>query len=239
MVTSNVINRTFHIRMKGKSGTAFAVDLEEKQYLITARHVLQNVETVQTIDIFHEKRWKSLNVEVVGIGEGAIDIAVLACPVRLAPQFPLELGTKGLVYGQSVYFLGFPFGRDSGQEYVNRNFPVPFVKSGIVSALPFERPMLIYVDARGNRGFSGGPLVFAGVGGNATEFKVAGVIVHGLTPEKVPVVDERGDPIQISKGRGAYLFEDQGFVVAIDICHAVDLIAANPIGFEVPNGDAS
>ena len=154
MVTSNVIHRTFHIRLEGNSGTAYAVDLEGRQYLITARHVFQNAETVQTIDIFHEKRWRSLNVEVVGIGEDAIDIAVLACPVRLAPQLPLELGTEGLVYGQNVYFLGFPFGRDSGQECMNRNFPMPFVKSGVVSALPFESPKLIYVDARGNRGFS-------------------------------------------------------------------------------------
>ena len=80
--------------------------------------------------------------------------------------------------------------------------------------------------------------MFADVNGKPNDLKVAGFVVHALTPEMEPVVDQRGHPIEFGEGRGAYFFEDQGFVVAIDICHAIDLIAANPIGFEVPLEDA-
>ena len=37
---------------------------------------------------------EDLPVEVVGIGTGVIDVAVLACPIRLAPAHPLMASNK-------------------------------------------------------------------------------------------------------------------------------------------------
>ena len=85
-----------------------------------------------------------------------IDVTVLACPIQLAPPLPLEASNEGLVLGQPVYFLGFPFGWDSGLENINRGLPVPFVKAGVVSAMILGNASHIYVDAHGNKGFSGG-----------------------------------------------------------------------------------
>ena len=78
----------------------------------------------------------------------------------VSPPFPMGAGTAGLLYGQRAYFLGLPFGWDSGGDDVNRAFPIPFVKAEVVSALSFGPTSALYVDAHGNQGFGGGPVVF-------------------------------------------------------------------------------
>ena len=140
MVTSNAIHRTFAIKWNGATGTGFTIDRESRQYLITARHVVSGIESGDTIHIYHDGTWKDLVVHVVGIGNGEVDVTVLSCPVRLSPLHPLVSTSAGLVVGQSISFLGFPFGWGTsewggGGEDINRGFPLPFIKAGIVSAL--------------------------------------------------------------------------------------------------------
>ena len=233
MITSNVIHRTFNLRYKDGTGTAFAIDRDKRQYLITARHVVMGIESGRAIELFHNRQWKEILVTVVGVGTGETDIAVLSCPRRLAPEHPLEPSTKGMVYGQEIYFLGFPFGWNSGREEINRDFPIPFVKSGVVSAFPPGDPSLIYIDAHGNQGFSGGPVVFPVKGGPANELRLAGVVANAPTPSRRPIVDKHGLPLLTDEGHVAYFAENQGFVVAVDIRHAIELIDGNPIGFDL------
>ena len=58
--------------------------------------------------------------------------------MRLSPPLLLEPGdAASLYYGQQAYILGFPHGRHSGGTEINRGLPIPFVKSGIVSAFEF------------------------------------------------------------------------------------------------------
>ena len=55
---------------------------------------------------------------------------------------------------------------------------MPFIKAGIISANVEGRPRRIYVDAHGNPGFSGGPLVLRPLGQPLTvPVVVAGVII--------------------------------------------------------------
>ena len=140
-----------------------------------------------------------------------------------------------LGYGQRVYFLGFPFGWDGGAEYINRDFPIPFVKTGIVSAIIEGTDSRIFIDGHNNKGFSGGPVVFTPSGQQRTQFRVAGVVAHYPTPIAEPVVDKAGRPILDAQSEPvAYFVENQGFVVAFNIRHVTDLIDANPIGFKLP-----
>ena len=239
MITANVIHRTFHIRCGDRTGTSFAIDRGDRQYLITARHVVPRIATGDALNIFHEKQWTSIVVTVVGVGTDDIDVAVLACPVRLAPPHPLEASSKGLTVGQDIYFLGFPFGCDAAAEDINRNFPLPFVKAGIASAITFESPSRIYIDAHGNTGFSGGPVVFKEPGQRTNEFKVAGITANGPRPLLRPVVDDLGKPVEVEGKPLAFFAENQGFVVAMDIRHATEIIDANPVGFALPTGEVS
>ena len=236
LITSNVIHRTFHIKWMLSSGTAFTIDHGNKQYVVTARHVVEGLKSGDSIEIFHDNQWKSLVVDVVGVGEDAIDVAVLACSIRLSPSHALLASSKGLVLGQGITFLGYPFGWDAGGEQLNRGAPLPFVKAGIVSAMELGDVNRIFLDAHGNRGFSGGPVLFVLHGKRNNELRVAGVISYYPIPTLLPVVDRDGDTINDESGAPvAYVKENPGFVVAFDIRHAIELIDMNPIGYPLPN----
>ena len=227
MITSNVIQRTLHIKRDNSEGTAFTLDHGGKQYLVTARHVVEGIASGERIFVVHEGQRKPVKIRVVGVGEGDVDVAVLACQQQLTPMHPLEPSEpKDFVYGQQVYFLGFPFGWNSGGEDINHGWPLPFVKAGIISAMSFSTPVdRIYIDAHVNKGFSGGPLVFSPLG-RQNVLHVAGVVV-GYPKLFQPVVDDHGNPV-------ARVKENPGIVVAIGIQHVVALIESNPIGFALP-----
>ncbi|MDE0511456.1 MAG: serine protease [Gammaproteobacteria bacterium] len=240
MITLNVIHRTFHIGWNDTTGTGFTIDHNSKQYLVTARHVLDGIESGNVINIFYENEWKDLPINVVGIGIGDVDVTVLSSPVRLSPPIPLAASSENLIYSQPVYFLGYPFGWDAGGEQINHGVPLPFVKAGIVSAVEFSDVLRIYLDAQGNKGFSGGPVVFVPHGQPKNELLVAGVVSYYPTPQFLPIVDHSGVEITNQGGNPiGYIKENPGFVVAIGIKHALDLINANPIGFELPDDEVS
>ena len=228
MVTTNVVQRTFKIRRSELSGTAFTTDYGGRQYIVTARHVLEGIVSGETIDIWHAKQWNTLPVDIVGIGKGELDITVLATSIQLSPVHPLEPSAGGLVYSQQAYLLGFPYGCDSGGAQLNRGRPIPFVKSGIISALEFGNINKIYVDTHANEGFSGGPVVFhrQDKPKEPNELRVAGVVTGYIVHTRT-IHDGSGN--QLAKAG-----ENTGIAVAIAIKHVLDLIDANPIGFKLP-----
>ena len=150
------------------------------------------------------------------------------------PVASIEATGAGLVYGQGVYFLGFPFGWDGGGEHLNRDFPIA-VREGWDRERDSssESPRVMYVrcarQPRIQRGTSGVPR-----GGHPLRrpLRVAGVVAHTPTPVSQPIVDGTGEPV-------GFLRADQGFVVAMDIRHANKIIDANPIGFVLPREEVS
>ena len=210
IVTTNALQRTLCIKKDNSIGTAFTVDRDGRQYIVTARHVVEGIASEDVIEIRHEQQWKQAQVELVAVGDDQVDVTILRFGALVTPTHPLEPSSTGLIHGQPVAFLGFPFGWNSGAERINNGYPMPFVKAGIVSAIIFGATTRIYVDAHGNPGFSGGPLVFSEPG-QPTRYKVAGVIS-----------DSPRDPITM---------DHAGFVRAISIEHVVGLIDGNPVGF--------
>ena len=239
LVTSNVITRTFHIGWKNSTGTGFTVDHGSKQYLVTAYHVVDGIKSGEVIKIFYENGWSDLVVDVVGVGKGEVDVAVLACSVQLSPSLPLVPSAANLFFGQPVQFLGYPFGWDSGGKNINRGIPLPFVKAGIISALDFDGDVKrIFLDAYGNKGFSGAPVVFEPHAKPNAELHVAGIVscfpISKNWRNWLPVVDDTGTPITDPQGNPlGYVQDNPGIVVAFNIKHAVDMIDANPIGFQL------
>ena len=68
-----------------------------------------------------------------------------------------------------------------------------------------------------------------------TELRVAGIVANYPTPLREPIVDKLGNPIVDDHNQPAAFFsENPGFVVAMAISHATDLIDANPVGFQLP-----
>ena len=102
-----------------------------------------------------------------------------------------------------------------------------------MSSMSPDKPKRIYIDAHGNKGFSGGPVVFTPSGGADNELRVAGVVSQAPTPLLRPVVDMLGNAVLNDGDPVAYFAQNQGFVVAFSIRHATDMIDANPIGFDL------
>ena len=144
----------------------------------------------------------------------------------MSPAHPLEPSTAGIVLGQDVFFVGFPFKMWSNGGDVMNGRPLPFIKKGTLSAAfdPTDDVKRLYVDAINNEGFSGGPIVFAP--SNTTNYQVAGIVSKFKT-EYEPVIDENDEP---TGHRVAY---NTGFLVGYSINHALSIIRANPIGLQI------
>lgn len=229
MVTNNVYSRVFQLKVGTKTGTCFVIDVDNKQYLITARHIIDGLEHIESIEIelFHDNQWKTLPVTLVGKGNSEIDIAVFTTNIQLVHSvFTLESTMQGCIWGQDVFFLGFPFGLTVNVDTtVNNDYPLPFVKKAVISNIRQGGVCLLYLDGHNNPGFSGGPVVSQKA--SSSDFKVVGVI-SGYRCETKPVYedDEEGD----EKETANWHKENTGIIISYGINHAIDLIHANPIG---------
>ena len=202
-------------------GTAFTVDINDRQYLVTARHVLAEFDADGTIEVFSKGRWVPMTVKLVGHAPDDVDITVLAPSRRLTkaglPMTPLGKDVH-LTYGQDVYFLGYPYGFLGRNVFGPDEYPLPFVKKATVSLFDGT---VFYLDGHNNPGFSGGPVVFQEAG--SQEFKVAAV-VSGYQDVPEPVLHGQDDT-------GLTVSHNTGIIVTHAIKGALDLIEQNPIGF--------
>lgn len=226
VITNNVIHRTFRIKHGESYGTCFAIDVDGKQYLITAKHIVEGISgSDTTVEIFFERRWDTHAVRFVGTTPGEADVAVLAPSWRLSPEHPLPPKSDGIAFGQDVYFLGFPYNMFADIGEMNRNFPMPFVKKATVSSWSRDEHGVLrwFLDGHNNPGFSGGPVVWTEPLRN--NYNVAGVI-SGYRYSDEPIYD--GDaPTTL-----AYRY-NTGIIIAYDIEHALDLIRRNPAGLNI------
>ena len=223
MLTFNVYDRVFFVCGE-RYGTAFSFDVDGRQYLISARHVIGE-QANSTLKLYINKQWIDGPTTVVGVGRGEIDITVLAPSKRLSEDIELE-PSLALVLGQDVYFAGFPLKMHANAGELMYGRPMPFVKKGTLSAGwdPEDSVKRLYVDAINNEGFSGGPLVFQEH--TTGKLKVAAVVSKYRTEDE-PVLGRDGEET------GMTVKYNTGFLIAYSIKHALDLIKQNPVGLLV------
>lgn len=225
MITPNVLNRTFHLKCGARRGSCFSLDVDGRQYVLTAAHVVKALKDRAVVEILHGGKWKPLDVVVVGYGPPQVDVAVLALKFRITlPELILEPTIAGLTTGQDAYCLGFPHGEWGGGAQAQK-FPVPFVKKTTVSCLPdaSSAARCLFLDGYSNPGFSGGPVVFRE--NKQPDLKVAAV-VSSFQYEQEPVY-LGNDQLHLSAQH------NPDIIVSYDIKHALDLITLNPVGFEL------
>jgi hypothetical protein len=211
--TTNILLRVCQIESEVGLGTAFTIEVDGSQYLVTARHVLPNEEPLS-----FSLRSATATVHLgpvaplPGVPAG-VDIAVLPLEHPISPTYELVPTTDGMTLGQQVMFFGFPYGMASTGPQAEH---LPLVKHGFVSALgSASHP--IYLDGFNNPGFSGGPVTFAHE--KTRKLHVAGVI-SGYRFEPLAVVDSAGDPEEQQR----FVQANSGIIVVYDIRHAVDAI---------------
>jgi hypothetical protein len=219
--------RVFHLRVGPTFGTAFTIDHNQRQYLITARHVVEELDaTASEVLIYKNNSWNQCPIHLCGHGEGDVDVSVLSPRIQLSPMHPLPATSAGMVFGQDVYFLGFPHGLKSEIGALNRDFPLPLVKKACLSGFLGSGPNeILLLDGHGNSGFSGGPVVLrpGGVG----DLQVVGVIsAYRYEPEPTYYGDAEF-PLTVRI--------NTGIIVVHAIQRGIEIIERNPNGYELPS----
>ena len=223
MIVFNALSRTFHLRLKDHVATGFVIDVEGKQYRVTAKHFVSEVTDSVVLELLHNGNWKKVSAKLVGHAPDEIDITVLALPYLLAmSDLILKPDMGDLILGQEAFFLGFPYGLFGHAGELNSNYPVPFVKRATVSSVSTSASgqTTIFLDGHNNPGFSGGPVLFKVQ--ERGELKVAAVVA-GFRIEHKPVYQEdQALPL-------TYQY-NTGIIISYGIKHAVALAHMNPIG---------
>lgn len=223
MITTNVLQRTLHIKFQDNVATGFVIDVDNRQYLVTANHVASSATSLFQLGVFHDGLWRQIKTQLVGHCDDGIDITVMALSQLVAsPALVLDPCVAGVSLAQDVFFLGYPYGQIGVMSSLTLNYPMPFVKKAIVSSMDFSPSgnCVFMLDGHNNPGFSGGPVV-AKVG-NSSDFKAIAVISAFQYQNESTFFN--GKPTEIT-----YKY-NTGIIVAYSIKHAVDLIRTNPIG---------
>jgi len=226
--TSNVLYRVLLLKTATGTGSAFTIEVDGKQYLITARHNLTGFGAEGDIDLWTDGRWNRFRARAIYPSSETVDIAALNVGKSLTITYPLDPTSGGLTLGQQVYFLGYPFGLGTaGAAPVPPGFgEIPFLKSGIVSAIDTRdrEANILYLDGQNNPGFSGGPIVFWHR--ESRRFRVAGV-VRGYRNEALPVLKKQDlDKPEARPYQDLYTRANSGIVIGYDIRHIVEAIRA-------------
>jgi S1-C subfamily serine protease len=228
--TGNVLMRVFQIRFGGATATAFLLDFENKQYFVTARHLMVNAEAKVHVELLGPAypAWKSFAVTVLKGKNECADVAVLVPEqAKVSDAGPLPYPYT-FAFGLEVYFLGFPYGlyTSFGAE---GGMGVALIKHAYISAkvscaalipgAPKEEEFIL-LDGMNNPGFSGGPVVAPDLFStytNIREQKLIGVIM-GFRPDSSPV-QVGGNALP-----NASVATNSGIIIAVPIDRAVELI---------------
>lgn len=221
MITSDVIGRVYLLKIGVNFATGFFIDVDKKQYLVTAKHFGQDFTDHTKLLLFFDNVWHDFDAELIGHAEGSIDISIFKFSGIIANPDLMLQPDQAILYGQDVYFLGFPY-CEYGQADTNFNGrPLPFARKAIVSNIT-EGPNnehINYLDGHNVPGFSGGPVVYATPG--TLDFKVTAVISGYKSIEQQ--IDGSILKIKINTGT----------IITYGIKHALDIINKNPKGMDL------
>jgi hypothetical protein len=193
MVPSEILQKIFLIKHQENTGTSFLVSINNKDYLITAKHLFPATLSFKpsvNIEILKNDRWVKITATLLVHANPNIDIAVLDLMSSDQKGNLFDLGSEGYYLSQDCYFLGFPFGlkMDDIEGKINNGFPIPFVKKGIISSFVSDSTKMtqIFLDGHNNPGFSGGPVVIINYGTESQhKMRIIGVISAYLNEEKI------------------------------------------------------
>jgi S1-C subfamily serine protease len=216
-VPMEMLQRTLFIRYGNEQGTGFTVDYRGKIYLVTAKHVVAGVpESKAMIQVWQSGQWKDYHtVKTLHPSSPDVDIAIFETEESIPRPYSVSVteGLGGPTMGQSVWFLGYPWGIESrfkgGQS-------APFIKRGTMSALDATNPdaVVIYIDGFNNPGFSGGPIVYWNFSKHA--YGILGVVKgYRMDTAKAVINGEQVD---------TQLLVNSGILVAYSIDHAMKAI---------------
>ena len=233
MIPQAAIQRVFCILRKNGTGTCFAIEVNNRQYLVTAKHIFEDkkdrkvigvLEDGETINILKDGNWMPFQAHLIG-HHPKVDISVFSInTIIVNPDYSINIAKAGdLFYSQDVYFLGFPYNiQNFNFSNINNGFPFPLVKHAIISAFMNNNGNDFYfLDGINNQGFSGGPVLFWK---NAEQKAYVVGVISGYCSYKQPVLCEN------AMNTDFFIEENTGLIYCYPIKYAIDLIKNNPTG---------
>lgn len=202
MLTNNILQRVFRLSVNNRSGSAYTIEKDGQQYLVSASHIFEGQTEVNEVLIYHGKRWKPYNVQIVfNSPKKDADTIIFRLNEPISPTHDVTYNLAGAITGTWCYLLGFPFGFSNGAEEINENYPIPFIKAALLSALDGDSHgfVKLYLDGHNNKGFSGGPVVWIPPG--TKNMQVIGTIsgFHKEAPHS-DATDEECDLFAVNSG---------------------------------------
>jgi S1-C subfamily serine protease len=192
VVPNNILQRTFHIAHNGAVGTGFTIDVDGRQYLVTARHVVEGLASGSQITALRSGTWQPIDIGDVWHSPTGADASLLSLKTQLSPAHNIVVGDEASLFlSQQIFFLGFPYGLNMEAGQMNNGYPLPFVKTGIVSSFSSVSggSQLIYCDGHNNPGFSGGPIVTVSANKHVTVIAVVSAYRYNEDPVLLNGVD--------------------------------------------------
>ncbi len=251
----SVMLRVLEIHTPNGQGTGFTIDINGRQYLVTAKHMVAGMGTRGIVKVSKVTASNKL-VEVpytmqVFSCDPPTDIAVLVPPEQLTVDSAMDWTDTG-GFGSDAFFVGFPLGMASeAKNSFALVYPLPFVKKGVVSGAKLgDDTDVFFLDGYNVFGFSGSPVLYRDESG---VFKVIAV-VSGFKPDLGPVLvptliteaqvrpedEERGRIVRDNGTHRVYLLEETpdkklvrlntGIVTSYAITRAINLIKQHEVG---------
>jgi hypothetical protein len=226
LITANVFSRVLLVAFGDLLGSAFTIEVDGRQYLVTARHVATAGGGTGPLRVVRTGDFEVVPVVDVAVASSDhVDVAVVAPAQQLTRTLPFPASMDGLTWGQEMFFLGFPFGLQGEPREINEGRPLPFVKRAQHSGEFLEDGGRVMVlDGHNVKGMSGGPIVFRTP--DDPQFRVAG-IVQSYWRRQSPVFQPDGSETN------QYVIENPGILLGYSISYAVDLAARLGTGFPV------
>lgn len=219
IITSECLCRTLFFKIGDACGTCFSYEKNGKQFLITAKHIFEKYKYPNkiTISFFIKSNMVEYSTNIYYHTNKNVDIAIMKIEKEnLTKTFNGPMySTKGLIWGQDVYFLGYPYEFNNMIRPIEEN-SIPFIKKACMSGMVEENGInYILLDGINNEGFSGGPVCFSN---NENKFSIAGVIKSFYVEKGFFKQDNKTISNEI------YVSMNSGIIYATDIKYAIEII---------------
>jgi hypothetical protein len=220
---SNLINRLLWIRCGSRLGTAFAIEIDNRQFVVTAAHIVEDFPRQPLLRNWMG-RWEGVEAQRITANPDFVDVAIFAPKVQISAAPAINLGSDALIFGQELMVLGYPFDPDEFAKeadpiYLANGSPLPMVKRAGFAWMrkaPGAGHMTLYLDCYANEGFSGGPVCgYPALRGSAERDLTIAALVSHYVPDSQPVLDGANATPLTSR-------QNPGILVAPTILHAVD-----------------
>lgn len=155
-ITANTLQRVYQVKSWNWVWTWFTIEKNNIQYLITAKHIYK-----WEIEVLINNEFVKLDSLPIFPDNSDVDIVAFNLNNHISPTLDVWIWTKGVIYGQDVFFLWYPFWTRDWSNTIIWNTFVPFIKKWVLSAINNSKwYWILFIDWHNNKWFSGWPIIF-------------------------------------------------------------------------------